>query len=151
MAKARRKQPTLKEKLAATLLMLSRVDEHDELVPVIPRKDALKMTTAQILARFEFDHGVYVAWHGGNHPTNLTPRLKEAHREKTKRDRKNIDKVRRGLKKRNQADADRQRLGEFFEACQPQRGRHGKPKRSMQYTAMKATHKRTFAGMAVER
>ncbi len=150
MSKPRRKPPTLREKLAATLLMLSRVDERGDLVPVIPREEALQMTTAQILARFEFDHGIYVAWHGGNHPTNLTPRLKEKHREKTKRDVKAIAKVRRGVKRRQQADADRERLTEFFDACKPRRPSR-RTKRPMQYTAMKDTHKRTFAGKVVPR
>jgi hypothetical protein len=132
MAKTRRKQPKLSEKLAATLLMLSRVDEHDELVPVIPREEAKRMTAAEIIGRFEFDHGIYVAtpFNGDNHPTNLTPRIKAAHREKTKRDLKNIAKVRRSEKRKD--------------------GK-AKPKATMQYTRMKATHKRTFEGKTVLR
>jgi hypothetical protein len=52
------------------------------------------------------------------------------HREKTKQDRKAIDKVRRGLKRR---------AGD------------GKPKRPMPYTAMSDRYKRTMAGKVVER
>jgi hypothetical protein len=87
------------------------------------------MTTQQILDRFECDHGIYVTWGGSNHPTNLTFRLKPAHRAKTKRDRKNIDKVRRAEKRR----------------ASP------KPKRLMQYTAFSETHKRKLTGEVVRR
>ena len=134
MTKPRRKKPTLREKLAATLLCMVRHDGfHDggqaRYVPVIPFEEAKQLTTDQILARFEFDHGIYVTWGGGNHPANLTPRLVRKHRTKTKRDRKNIDKVRRGLKRR---------------------GGH-KPKAQMPYTRAAGQYKRTLAGRVVAR
>jgi hypothetical protein len=139
------------------------VNEHDEIVQVIPREEALNMSTDDILAKFEFDHGVYVAapFCGTNHPTNLTPRLKEKHREKTKRDRKEIAKTKRGVKKRQA----KSRAGKFCELCPNESWcadadclygprlmtKRRKPRAQMPYTRLKVTHKRTFDGRTVAR
>jgi len=134
VSKPRRKPPTLRQKLASALLLMVRHDGfHDDgqarYVPVIPFEEARQLTADEIIARFEFDHGVYVTWGGSNHPTNLTPRLVPIHRAKTKRDRKNIDKVRR---------ADKRRTGK-------------KPKRPMPYAAMSRDFKRKVSGQVVKR
>lgn len=129
MPRARRKQPSLRVKLASALLTIVRPDAHGNLVPVIGRQEAKTMTVDDILRHFEFDHAVHDVWGGSLHPSNLTPRPVAEHREKTRRDVTAIAKVRRGLKARA----------------------GGKPKRTMPYTAMKATHKRTLAGKVVRR
>lgn len=149
MAKPRRKRPTLKEQLAAALLTMVRETTDGRWEPCIPLIEAKGMTTTQILARFECDHGVYVAWGGGNHPTNLTFRLKEAHKIKTKRDVKAIAKLRRGLKKRREATTVAAIVAIPFEPPPPRKT--AKPKRIMPYTAAKATHKRTMQGKTVRR
>lgn len=95
-----RKPPNLRQKLASALLMMVQPDDTGKMVPVIPFARAMKMTADQIISEFDFDHAVYVAIGGGNEPWNLVPRLRAAHREKTKRDLANIAKVKRGIKKR---------------------------------------------------
>jgi hypothetical protein len=88
----RRKQPTLTERLAATLLEMKYADGR----PVIDREAAKRMTAKEICAKFEFDHGVHVAIGGNNHPTNLTPRLPPEHAEKTNKiDKPQIAKTKR--------------------------------------------------------
>ena len=68
--------------------------------------DVLKTLSAeQFLARYELDHVVYHTWDPVvPHFTNLTFMLVAKHREKTRRDVKEIAKVRRGLKKRAAAE-----------------------------------------------
>jgi hypothetical protein len=101
MAKPRRKQPSLRVKLASALLTIVRPDaQHGNLVHVIGHQEAKTLTPEQIIARFHFDHAVHDAWGGSLHPSNLTPRPVAEHVAKTKKDRKAIDKVRRGLKRR---------------------------------------------------
>jgi len=96
----KRRRPTLRERLAATLLTLVRPNDFGQMVPVISFEEAKTLTADEIIARYEFDHNVYVAWGGGNHPANLTPRPVAEHREKTRQDLTVIGKVRRGLKRR---------------------------------------------------
>lgn len=78
-----RKKPTLSERYASVVLMLKWGDG----TPVVERERAKGMTASEIIDAFEaqvqFDHGVHVAIDGSNHPTNLTPMLTAAHREKT--------------------------------------------------------------------
>jgi len=83
---SKRQRPTLKQKLAATLLTIVRPNEFGQLVPVISFEEAKGMTPDEIIARYQFDHAVYVTWGGGNHPVNLTPRTVADHRAKTRRD-----------------------------------------------------------------
>lgn len=97
----KRRAPTLKQKLAATLLTIVRPDAEGVLRPVIPMHEAKGMTPQQIISRFEFDHVVFHVWGGPCDPWNLVPRPVAEHREKTKRDAGEIAKVRRGLKKRS--------------------------------------------------
>jgi hypothetical protein len=85
---AKRKHISLKTKLAATLLRLP---------GGVPYNDAKQMTEDQIISLYHFDHNIF---HESGHPDadrfwNLTPLPIKAHREKTKRDRKIIDKGRR--------------------------------------------------------
>ena len=97
----KRKQPCSKEKLAAALLQIKRVDEKGAFVPLIDRDWAKGATPEQIIAAFELDHHpVPVAFGGTNHPTNLQHTLKAEHREKTaKKDIPVIAKVKRVGKK----------------------------------------------------
>lgn len=78
-----RKKPTLSERYASVVLTLKWGDG----TPVVERERAKGMTAAEIIDAFEgqveFDHGVHVAIDGSNHPTNLTPMLTAAHRDKT--------------------------------------------------------------------
>jgi len=76
-----RKAISIHEKLAATLLMLT--DGNGR--PLIEREQAKSLSAKEITSRFDFDHAVHVAIKGSNHPTNLTPRLRAEHREKTAR------------------------------------------------------------------
>lgn len=103
-----RKKPTLSERYASVVLMLKWGDGR----PVVERERAKGMTAAEIIDAFEgqvqFDHGVHVAIDGSNHPTNLTPMLTAAHREKTNKvDIPQIAKTKRITK---QQDEFRQRL-----------------------------------------
>ena len=68
-----RKKPTMEEKLASALLQGKAID-HDA---------AKAMSAKQINALFDFDHVVYHAIGGTNHPSNLVPRLRAEHRAKT--------------------------------------------------------------------
>jgi hypothetical protein len=115
------------EKLASCLCEITRGGVH-----LIPDELRMSGTAKEICAAVDFDHAVPWTWTQDNRPQNLSPMLRADHREKTrKRDIKEISRVRRGLKKRA-----------------------GKKRRSrpMQYTAMKATHKRPFgATKAVRR
>jgi hypothetical protein len=79
----RRKQPNLKEKLAACLLQLL---EHRDgrWQTKIDRAWAKDKTPEEIIARFECDHYPMSVFMGGtNHPTNLQWLTKEEHKEKT--------------------------------------------------------------------
>lgn len=79
-----RKPPSLRTKLAATLLQMVRYDEHQaEFVRVISYTEAKTMTADQIIARFHFDHGVAHVHEGPAEPWNLTPLPIADHRVKT--------------------------------------------------------------------
>jgi hypothetical protein len=88
-----RRAPNLTEKLAAALLTIARDDGAGKLVRVISHDEAKKLTPAQILERFRFDHhpvrfvdrdslpatGIpYI-----HHPANLTPLPTPEHEAKT--------------------------------------------------------------------
>ncbi len=75
-----RKSISLKTKLASALLMLTGPDGRD----IIPYQDSKQMSADQIISLFAFDHWpIRKADGGSDHPSNLTPRLIAAHREKT--------------------------------------------------------------------
>jgi hypothetical protein len=90
-----RKSISMKTKLCAALCSLVH-EEDGQLVPVIPRDEAKKLTEDEVLARFEFDHAVHHAIGGAEQHWNLTPRAKAKHREKTaKQDIPQIAKTKR--------------------------------------------------------
>lgn len=66
----------------------------------IPFRQAQQMSAEEICSLVHWDHAVLHAWGGSIHPTNLTPRLILAHREKTaKRDVPAVAKVKRIARK----------------------------------------------------
>jgi hypothetical protein len=161
---ARRKRPSLTEKLAAALLHLPQIgpdcrpilDGMGRLVPMFTIDEVRALTAAQFASLFEFDHAIYATWLGeGRHPWwNYTPRLIVPHREKTRKDAGEISRVRRGTKKRaaQQSQSESIKVKPVGlggrrppgDASRPSRG-GGSPapyQRLMQYTAMKASHKR---------
>lgn len=86
-----RTPPNLRQKLCAAYLRILALEGRG-----IPFTIAAQMTEKDIEALFEVDHDpVLVANGGTNHPSNLVPRSKAAHGEKTKRDRKVIAKGKR--------------------------------------------------------
>jgi len=86
-----RTPPTRRQKLCAAYLRILALEGRG-----IPFTQAARMTEDDIEALFEVDHDpVLVANGGTNHPSNLVPRSKAAHGEKTKRDRKIIAKGKR--------------------------------------------------------
>lgn len=95
-----RKHISRETKLAAVLLMLVRPDENGVMVPCIPLQRARSMTPKQIIAHFDFDHAIPHSLDGPDTPWNLTPRLRVDHKAKTKKDVREIAKVKRGVKKR---------------------------------------------------
>lgn len=103
-----RKKPTLSERYASVVLMLKWGDGR----PVVERERAKGMTAAEIIDAFEgqvqFDHGVHVAIDGSNHPTNLTPMLTAAHREKTNK--VDIPQIAKTKRIKKQQEEFRQRL-----------------------------------------
>lgn len=106
-----RRQPNMRTLLASALLCIPQRDSFGKplldssgfLVPAISFADSQKMTEKQIRAAFDFDHVNLKCWGGNEHPSNLVPRLRAEHILKTaKRDAKEIAKVRRAEKKRDQ-------------------------------------------------
>ncbi len=98
-----RKQPSLTEKLASALLELQRLRGDP-----IDREAAKAMTADAICAMFDIDHDpIPVANGGTNHPTNLTPRLRAEHREKTKVD---VGKIAKGKRLEKDFSAHRAKL-----------------------------------------
>ncbi len=86
-----RRPPTYRQKLCAAYLRILALMGR-----AIPHETAKEMTEASIEALFEVDHHpIPVANGGTNHPSNLVPRLKEMHREKTRRDLSRIAKGKR--------------------------------------------------------
>jgi hypothetical protein len=93
---AKRDHISFKTKLVAALCSLLHVDEEGRLVPIIPYEDAKNMHEDQILSLFHFDHfPVAKAFDGPDVHWNLRPILIKPHREKTKKDVKEIAKGRR--------------------------------------------------------
>lgn len=91
----KRKHVPLTTKLAACLAELQYLRGDP-----IPWKQLKVMTAHQLVSLYQWDHSVYAAWDGGEHYTNITPRLILAHREKTaKRDVPAIAKTKRIARK----------------------------------------------------
>lgn len=144
MARKRRKPPTLAEKLASVLIGQLGLPSHE----------AVKLRAAEVLRQFECHHVLPVGMGGDNRPFNLHMMLKPAHRERTPGDITAVARHTRSIRKRELAlvcggphaccydDA-----GVPCPYCEPR----SKPRRLMQYTAMKATHKRDFRTGRAER
>jgi hypothetical protein len=82
----KRKAPNLSEKLASALLTICRMGASGKLEYVIHPEEAKTLDAKSIIARYEFDHVVLHCFGGSNHPSNLVPRPKPEHREKSRRD-----------------------------------------------------------------
>ncbi|UYO50282.1 HNH endonuclease [Rhodopseudomonas palustris] len=81
---AKRAHISVTTKLAAALLTIRRPNENGELVPVIAFEEAQKLTAAQIISRFEFNHyPIPHALGGPDAPWNLEPLPKAEHRQIT--------------------------------------------------------------------
>jgi hypothetical protein len=84
---ASRKHVSLKTKLAAALLQMTRLTKRHggwEVPPIIPFSEAQRMTEDQIIALFHFDHYPIPHAQGGpDEPWNLVPTLRADHAEKT--------------------------------------------------------------------
>lgn len=110
MAKSPRKAINLKTQLASALLQIPRLDAFGRpilgpdgrLTYCVSFEEAKAMTVQAIRSRFDLDHTILHCWGGGTHPSNLTWRLREDHREKTKSDIRVAARVRRAEKKRDQ-------------------------------------------------
>jgi hypothetical protein len=97
----KRKAISLKTKLASALLMLTRYDKTIGISkPFIGYEQSKTMTADEIIARFDWDHTIAHAHGGPDEPWNLTPMLREDHREKTSK----IDVPRIAKSKRIQRD-----------------------------------------------
>lgn len=92
---SKRKKITVTERYAAVILDLRRGDG----TPVVDREAAKHLTAGEIVSMFEsalnFDHGVYAAFGGSSHPTNITPRTIADHKAKTSKDITAIAKAKR--------------------------------------------------------
>lgn len=76
---SKRKQPNMTEKLASALLEMQRLRGDP-----IPREHAKQMSAKMICSLYQFDHDAGFVCHGaGNHPTEMTPKLRPEHKEKT--------------------------------------------------------------------
>lgn len=84
----KRAHVSLKTKLAAALTCLLPQEQRDEM-----RYD--KRSADDILRLFEWDHVVLWALNGSNHWSNLDPKLKDSHREKSRKDTAIVAKVKR--------------------------------------------------------
>ena len=89
----KRKHISLKTKLASTLLALGHV----------PYDDAKRMTAEQIIAHYEWDHGILHALGGTDDWWTLKPMMVAEHRQKSRKDTAAVAKVKRLEKKREQA------------------------------------------------
>lgn len=92
-----RKPLNLTDKVASALLQIKIGAAGGEWL--IPEPTRSTGSAKEILGTVQFDHGVLVAHDGTNVPQNLTPRLTEAHREKSKEDNRRAKKTRRILRK----------------------------------------------------
>ena len=83
-----RKTISLKSKLAAALAMLLPEAQRNQL-------RAERCRPEMVTRRFDWHHGKFYALEPDDHWSNLTPLLKELHRERTRSDLKVIAKVKR--------------------------------------------------------
>lgn len=84
---ASRKHISLKKKLAAALLQITRRTRTPtgwDITPIIPFSEAQRMTADKIIALFHFDHYPIPHAQGGpDEPWNLVPMPRADHAEKT--------------------------------------------------------------------
>lgn len=144
MAKPRRR-PNMTEKLAASLCEICRNG-----VWLLPEHLRMNGTAKEICAAVQWDHCTPWTWTHDNRPQNLTPMLAAEHAAKTRRDVKKIAKVRRADKRASLKTM--QMAAAIIADGMAQLKLAGKPKRPMQYTAMKGEFKRDFlTGKVVRR
>ncbi|HLH92111.1 MAG TPA: hypothetical protein VKX28_27065 [Xanthobacteraceae bacterium] len=86
--KRARKYISLREKLAAALSLLLPQELRDEL-------RAAKVPAKSVISMFHQDHNILFALDGADKWWNLTPLLKDPHRQKSRRDTSIVAKVRR--------------------------------------------------------
>jgi hypothetical protein len=98
-----RRRPNLAEKLASVLLEREALRGEP-----IELSVAKQMTAHQICSLFEFDHATHFANGGWTHPTNITARFIQAHREKTRKI--DIPAIAKGKRIRAAQEAFRKRL-----------------------------------------
>ncbi len=115
-ASKRGKEATKDEKFAAALLALDdlRCKMDPALKACVTREKAKRMTAREIQECFDFDHDPIPKYFGGsNHPTNLNPRPRAEHIEKTaKEDIPKIAKSRRILAK-GSLTAEKKKVARF--------------------------------------
>lgn len=122
-------------KIACVLLELWHARGHG-----IPFRDAQKMTVAEILARVQWDHGVWHSIGGSIHPTNLTPRLLADHKRKT--DKVDIPAIAKGKRVARKQAQHLTRMTEKLMAVDVRGGMDGgEPRKPYK----RAWPKRTFA------
>lgn len=94
----RRRTPSKDERIAACLLMLRRGD-GSFLIPEPLRSSG----TADAICKFvDWDHGHLHALGGDTKPQNITPRRREDHKEKSRKDTGIVAKSKRLAKKHNE-------------------------------------------------
>ena len=94
-----RHEPRL-TKLASALLALGDIT-YDE---------AKTMTAEQVISYYDFDHGIRKAEGGSDMFYNLTPRLREEHREKTRKI--DIPEIAKNKRRASKHEAHRLRMAE---------------------------------------
>jgi hypothetical protein len=142
-----RKKPTMAEKLDAALLALMEAKGLD-----YDREAVKGLPAGAVASWFEVDHyPIPVANGGSNHPTNLVPRLKAEHREKTAR--KDIPMIAKGKRISKDHEAFRQRmlakLQTDVDAITPSGGNPKKAK--IRSGGFSKTHRRKLDGSVVRR
>lgn len=108
----RGRDPNLSEKLAATLLALTRLDpETGLLVPLVDWEAARSMTVKEIIGLFEFDHWpVPAALGGSNHPSNLVPLLETSGEHLKKTTTKDIPEIAKSKRLNKEHEEFRRRM-----------------------------------------
>lgn len=105
----KRKRISDRMKLAAALLHYRR-GAADGFERVIPYEDGKQMSADQIISLFHWDHDpVPYAEGGPDEPWNLTPRLINAHREKTRK--RDVPRIAKNKRIKRKHDRHVERLG----------------------------------------
>src|SRR5579883_1228428 len=96
--KRARKYISLREKLAAALSLLLPQELRDEL-------RAAKVPAKSVISMFHQDHNILFALDGADKWWNLTPLLKDPHRQKSRRDTSIVAKVQASRRSRKNSSA----------------------------------------------